>query len=59
MSKKRWLIVPLCAALCSQGVFAQTSGRKVLGINEMFRLAERTVRVFKRIKREKKRRMKH
>ena len=40
MSKKRWLIVPLCAALCSQGVFAQTSGRKVLGINEMFRLAD-------------------
>ena len=40
MSKKRWLIVPLCAALCSQGVFAQTPGRKVLGINEMFRLAD-------------------
>ena len=34
MSKKRWLIVPLCAALCSQGVFAQTPGRKILGINE-------------------------
>ena len=40
MSKKRWLIVPLCAALCSQGVFAQTPGRKILGINEMFRLAD-------------------
>ena len=55
MSKKRWLIVPLCAALCSQGVFAQTPGRKILGINEMFRLADEN----KRIKREKKRRMKH
>ena len=40
MSKKRWLIVPLCAVLCSQGLFAQTPGRKVLGINEMFRLAD-------------------
>lgn len=59
MSKKRWLIVQLCAVLCSQGLFAQTPGRKVLGINEMFRLAERTVRVFKCIKPEKKQRMKH
>lgn len=50
MSKKRWLIVPLYVVLCSQGSFAQTLTRKVLGINEMFRLAERTVRVFKRIK---------
>ena len=40
MSKKRWLIVPLCAVLCSQGLFAQTPGRKVLGINEMFRLGD-------------------
>ena len=40
MSKKRWLIVPLCVVLCSQGSFAQTLTRKVLGINEMFRLAD-------------------
>ena len=40
MSKKRWLIVPLCAVLCSQGLFAQTLDRRVLGINEMFRLAD-------------------
>ena len=59
MSKKRWLIVPLCAVLCSQGLFAQTPGRKVLGINEMFLWQTRTVRVFKRIKPEKKQRMKH
>ena len=32
--------MPLCAVLCSQGLFAQTPGRKVLGINEMFRLAD-------------------
>ena len=43
MSKKRWLIVPLCAVLCSQGLFAQTPGRKVLGINEMFRLADENI----------------
>lgn len=54
MSKKRWLIVALCVVLCSQGSFAQTLNRKVLGINEMFRLAERTARVFKRIKPERK-----
>lgn len=58
MSKKRWLIVPLCAVLCSQGLFAQTLDRRVLGIDEMFRLAERTVRVFKRIKPERKQPMK-
>lgn len=40
MSKKRWLIVPLCAVLCSQGLFAQTLDRRVLGIDEMFRLAD-------------------
>ena len=40
MSKKRWLIVPLYVVLCSQGSFAQTLTRKVLGINEMFRLAD-------------------
>lgn len=40
MSKKRWLIVPLCVVLCSQGLLAQTPVRKVLGINEMFRLAD-------------------
>ncbi len=40
MSKKRWLIVPLCVVLCSQGLLAQTPDRKVLGINEMFRLAD-------------------
>ena len=40
MSKKRWLIVPLCVVLCSQGLSAQTLARKVLGINEMFRLAD-------------------
>lgn len=40
MSKKRWLIVPLCAVLCSQGLFAQTLDKRVLGINEMFRLAD-------------------
>ena len=40
MSKKRWLIVPLCVVLCSQGLSAQTLDRKVLGINEMFRLAD-------------------
>lgn len=54
MSKKRWLIVLLYAVLCSQRLFAQTLDRRVLGINEMFRLAERTVRVFKRIKRGKR-----
>lgn len=58
MSKKRWLIVPLCAVLCSQGLFAQTLDRRVLGIDEMFRLAERTVRVFKCIKPERKQPMK-
>lgn len=41
MSKKRWLIVPLCAVLCSQGLFAQTLDRRVLGIDEMFRLGRR------------------
>lgn len=40
MSKKRWLIVPLCVVLCSQELLAQTPVRKVLGINEMFRLAD-------------------
>ena len=40
MSKKRRLIVPLCVALCSQGLFAQTSSKQVLGINEIFRLAD-------------------
>lgn len=54
MSKKRWLIVLLYAVLCSQRLFAQTLDKRVLGINEMFRLAERTVRVFKRIKRGKR-----
>ena len=53
MSKKRWLIVPLCAALCSQGVFAQTSGRKVLGINEMFRLADENSQSIQTYKTEK------
>lgn len=38
--QKRWLIVPLCAVLCSQGLFAQTLDRRVLGIDEMFRLAD-------------------
>ena len=40
MSKKRWLIVLLYAVLCSQRLFAQTLDRRVLGINEMFRLAD-------------------
>lgn len=40
MSKKRRLIVPLCVALCSQGLFAQTSSKQVLGINDIFRLAD-------------------
>ncbi len=30
----------LCAVLCSQGLFAQTLDRRVLGIDEMFRLAD-------------------
>ena len=32
--------MPLCAVLCSQGLFAQTLDRRVLGIDEMFRLAD-------------------
>ena len=50
MSKKRWLIVPLCVALCSQGLFAQTSSKQVLGINEIFRLADensQSIRTYK------------
>ena len=51
MSKKRWLIVPLCAVLCSQGLFAQTLDRRVLGIDEMFRLAdENSQRIFPTVK---------
>lgn len=50
MSKKRRLIVPLCVALCSQGLFAQTSSKQVLGINEIFRLADensQSIRTYK------------
>ena len=50
MSKKRWLIVPLCVALCSQGLFAQTPSKQVLGINEIFRLADensQSIRTYK------------
>ena len=38
-------MVPLCVAvLCSQAMFAQVPGRKVLGISEMFRLADENSR---------------
>lgn len=50
MSKKRRLIVPLCVALCSQGLFAQTPSKQVLGINEIFRLADensQSIRTYK------------
>ena len=50
MSKKRRLIVPLCVALCSQGLFAQTSSKQVLGINDIFRLADensQSIRTYK------------
>lgn len=50
MSKKGRLIVPLCVALCSQGLFAQTSSKQVLGINEIFRLADensQSIRTYK------------
>ena len=53
MSKKRWLIVPLCVVLCSQGSFAQTLTRKVLGINEMFRLADENSQSIQTYKTEK------
>ena len=51
MSKKRWLIVLLYAVLCSQRLFAQTLDRRVLGINEMFRLADensQSIQTYKR-----------
>lgn len=45
MSNEKWLMVPLCVAvLCSQAMFAQVPGRKVLGISEMFRLADENSR---------------
>ncbi len=50
MSKKGWLIVPLCVALCSQSLSAQTSSKQVLGINEIFRLADensQSIRTYK------------
>ena len=50
MSKKKRLIVPLCVALCSQGLFAQTSSKQVLGINDIFRLADensQSIRTYK------------
>ena len=53
MSKKRWLIVPLCAVLCSQGLFAQTLDRRVLGIDEMFRLADENSQSIQTYKTEK------
>ena len=53
MSKKRWLIVPLCVVLCSQCSFAQTLTRKVLGINEMFRLADENSQSIQTYKTEK------
>lgn len=44
MSKKKWLIVPFYAVLCSQGLYAQTIQNRVLGIEEMFRLADENSR---------------
>lgn len=40
MSKKKWLIALLCAMLCSREVYAQTAQRCVMGIEEVFRLAD-------------------
>lgn len=40
MSKKRWLIASLCAVLCGQTMYAQGTQQLVLGMNEMFRLAD-------------------
>ncbi len=41
MSKSFRLIVLLCAALCSQGDYAQTSKQMVLGVDSLFRLVDR------------------
>lgn len=40
MSNKKWLMALLFAALCSQGLYAQQSSGRTLGIEEMFRLAD-------------------
>lgn len=40
MSKKRWLIVPLCVVLCQSGFICPNTYQESFGINEMFRLAD-------------------
>ena len=51
MSNLKTLIVLCCTALCSHGLRAQ---QRVIGIEELFRLADETARVFKRIRPGKK-----
>lgn len=41
MNKFTLLIMPLCASLCSMGVYAQEVVRQVISIDEMFSLADR------------------
>ena len=40
MSKRFCLIASLCAMLCGHGLYAQDNNRRMLGIDEMFRLAD-------------------
>lgn len=40
MSNRTWLMALCFAALCSQGLYAQHSSGRTLGIEEMFRLAD-------------------